>query len=182
MIIVWRGIGLPIMMAGLGVTGIIFMLFDRVYLMNHGWPRLLAFGAGGALVYWLAWVRETKYEVRDSVYYIPMKVWAVLILAGGICCSFLPAEAFQVKARGTPAPRRAATESAARRPVNENGLRLQGILYSGDQNSTATINGQTVGVGEKVGGFTVRTITAQSVTLQAANGQVTVLRASDPGR
>lgn len=173
MIVIWRGFGLPIMMAGLFVTGIISIQFDWVYLTNHSWPRLLAFGTGGALVYLLAWLRENKAGRRDSMYWIPMKVWAVILLAIGIGWAFLPAPSTEVAAKAYP-------ESIKITTVN--GMRLQGIFYGVNGHSTAVINNTTVSVGDKVGGFTVSAIEPQLVTLQAANGKVTVLKLSELSR
>ena len=175
MIIVWRGLGLPIMMAGLGVTTLTIVPFDRAYLMSHSWPRLVAFGTGGALVYWLAWWRQNRTGVCDSMYFIPMKAWAVVLLAIGICWSFLPSPNDMVSAREYPNPAR--TKAAT-----VNGMRLQGIFYNGDQSSTAIINNTTVSVGDKVGDYTVSAIAPQLVTLKSANGQETVLRVSTVNR
>lgn len=173
MIIVWRGLGLPIMMAGLGVTSLTIVPFDRAYLMSHSWPRLIAFGTGAVVVYWLAWWRENRTGLRDSMYFIPMKVWAVVLLAIGICWSFAPASSFPVSARENQTPNPARNKTTA-----VNGLRLQGIFYCADQTSSAIINNTTVSVGDKVGDNTVSAIAPQIVTLKSASGQVTVLQSS----
>ncbi len=186
MIIIWRGLGLPIMMAGLFVTGMISAMFGLPYLMAHIWPRLLAFGMGGALVYWLAWLREREAGRRDLLYFMPMQVWAVILLVFGICWAFLPGTSTMVAARQITGTQ--TTETAAKanpKPVKVaavNGLQLQGIFYSGNGHTTAIINNTTVSVGGKVGDFTVNAIEPQLVRLQAADGKETVLKISDPGR
>ena len=184
MIIIWRGLGLPIMLAGLFVTGMISAMFGLPYLMTHVWPRLLAFGIGGAVVYWLAWLRETKAGMRDSLYWIPMKVWAVIFLMFGIGSALLSAslaEARQISGAPIAAPvakaNRASVKAAA-----VNGFQLQGIFYNANGRSTAIVNSKTVSVGDKVGDATVSAIELKWVKLQAADGKETVLKFSDPGR
>lgn len=180
MIIVWRGLGLPILMAGGAAFGIVAALFGLEYLSHHNWPLLIACGAGGAVVYFLGSVRENKSGIRDSVYGIPVKAWAVLYLAIGVCCSFLPPLGAQINARGFDAggiPQPTTTRSAT-----VNGLRLQAIFYGVPGRGSAIINNQTVFAGDRIGDLTVKAVEPQLVTLQAANGRATVLRLSDAGR
>jgi len=181
MIVVWRGLGLPILMAGFFVAGMTSLPFGIACLMNHGWSRLVACGTGAAVVYLLAWLRE-KEGRRDSLYFIPMKVWAIILLGGAILISIIPFAATDVAARTTDPGVPAKFYSEPVKVVTVNGLRLQGIFYSGDGSSTAIINNTSVAVGDKVGNSTVKAIEPQLVTLQAANGKVTVLRPADPGR
>ena len=158
-------------------------MFGVPYLMTHVWPRLFAFGTGGALVYWLAWLRERKAMRRDLLYFIPMQVWAFVLLAMGICWSFLPAPSTVIAAReitGTQTSETVAKPNPG--PVKiapANGLQLQGILYSSNGHTSAIINNKTVFVGGKVGDFTVNAIEPKRVSLQAADGKETVLRISD---
>ncbi len=67
----------------------------------------------------------------------------------------------------------AATSVAAPAPVAPPQLKLQGIFYRLNQ-STALINGKTVGAGELIAGVRVVKIDRQSVTLEW-NGQTNVL-------
>ena len=186
MIIIWRGLGLPILFVGLFVTGMISALFGRPYLMIHVWPRLLAFGTGGAVVYWLAWLREREGGRRDYLYFMPMEVWAIILVAIGVGSLLLPASGTGLAAREMPGTQTAATFAKTypkpAKVAAVNGLQLQGIFYSPNGHTTAIINNTTVSVGDKVGDFTVRAIESQMVKLQAANGNATVLKLSDPGR
>ena len=186
MIIVWRGLGLPIVMAGALVIGLIVALFDLHYLMAHVWPRLFAFGTGGAVVYLLAWLREKEGPRRDLLYFIPMKVWAIILLAFGICWAFLPASSTIVAAKQISGTQTAATAAKPNpKPIKVavvKGLQLHGIFYNPNGHTTAIINNTTVSAGAKVGDFTVSAIERELVKLQAADGNEIVLRLSDPGR
>jgi len=186
MIIIWRGLGLPIMLVGFFVTGAISAMFGLPYLAAHVWPRLLAFGMGGAVVYWLAWLRERETARRDLLYFMPMQVWAIILLVFGICWAFLPAPDTLVAARqisGTPtaAPAAKANPAPVRRTA-VNGLQLQGIFYNANGRTTAIVNSKTVSVGDKVGDSTVSAIEPKLVRLQAADGKETILKFSDPSR
>lgn len=173
MIIVWRGLGLPIMLAGGVATGGILAPFGMEYLSNHAWPRMLAFSGGAAVIFILGKLREDRTGRQDSVYWIPMKAWAVMMLVGGLCFAFVPLSSTPVAARTYSEPARVATV---------NGFRLQGIFCTAPGSGTAIINNQTVSVGDKIGDCTVASLEPESVTLQAANGKVTVLRLSDSNR
>ena len=102
MIVVWRGLGLPIVLLGVFVSAMVPSLFGAVYVANHIWPRLFACASGAAVVYFLASLRDRDIPGRDSMYFIPVKVWAVLILLGGICWSFVPIDATKVAAKQIP--------------------------------------------------------------------------------
>jgi len=56
--------------------------------------------------------------------------------------------------------------------------KLQSIFFGGDGQAQAVINQQTVSVGERVAGYTVRAISQQTVSLLAPDGRMVVLRST----
>jgi hypothetical protein len=195
MIIVWRGVGLPILMAGGVVAAVIMACFGAGSMAGHTWPPLLAFGAGGALVFFLGHLRA-KSGRSDSVYWIPMGGWAVLFLIVGVLWS-VGGSSTPVAARPVPAESRnsgdipipgerqipaASPNPQPARPRGVRGVQLQGIVVTTPGHGTAIINDKTVSVGDTVGISTVIAIEPQSVTLQGTNGKVTVLKLSDVRR
>jgi hypothetical protein len=181
MIIVWRGLGLPIVLAGCLVAGITGAAFDKVYMATHALPKVLALGAGAVAVFMLGHWRENQTGMRDSVYWIPVKFWAVLMLIIGIGWAFSPDPSTPVAARSTPEPDSAPTRIPSK-AATANGLRLQGIFASVPGQGSAIINGKTVFAGDKVGDYTVRTVESQMVILDAADGTKTVLRLPNRGQ
>lgn len=164
-------------------------LFDHAYLVSHGWPKALACGVGGVTIFLLAWLRERKCGVCDSVYYIPMKVWAIVMLAVSLGLPFIN-DTDDTKVNASPMPETqpllpVAYPKPRQAPVNtptSSALRLQGIFCTPKGNNTAIINNTTVSVGDKIAGYTVNTIEPQSVTLRASNGMARVLKLSDIGQ
>jgi hypothetical protein len=187
MIVIWRGMGAPIMMAGLVVIAVISILFDPIYWKNHDWPRVFACGMGGAVVFLLDWLRGREERGRDSLYFIPMKVWSFILLMVGICWSFTPTDSTNRIAGNQISNAQTATvvghANTNSEPITTAGrLRLQGVFYSASGHSTAIINNRTVSAGDKLGDFTVSAIEPQSVKLLAAGGKERVLKLSDIGR
>ena len=210
MIIFWRGVGFPILLAGIAVSAVAEECFGHGYMSVHIWPRPLVFGAGGAVIFFLAHLRA-KGGSSDSVYWIPMGAWATLFVLIGIIWCFGPSGA-QVAAREIPAesessnhdyhypipagaypnanpkpaaspyPTASAYPQQPATPRIRRGVQLQAILYPSPGHGTAIINDTTVSVGDKVGFSTVTDIEPQFVTLQGTNGKLTTLKLSDVSR
>jgi len=187
MIIVWRGLGLPIMMAGLFVTGTVSGLFGLPYLTAHIWPRLFGFGAGAVVIFLIASLRERDGGRRDLLYFMPLQVWAVIWFGFGICWAFLPGPSTMVEAASQkygakPAATIARANPVPGRVVPVNGLQLQGIFYSPNGQTTAIINNTTLFVGDRIKGLTVSAIEPKLVRLEGKYGGETVLELADLGQ
>jgi len=93
-IIVWRGLGLPIIFVGAAVMALVGSISANPD--NHFWVSLLTCTAGGGTVYFLDWLRRRETGVsRDSLYYIPIRVWAFIIVIGGVCYAFVPIDSLR---------------------------------------------------------------------------------------
>ena len=185
MIIPSRGIGIviPLIVGGCYLfTAASFNLVAPAYFAEHQWPKLVAFVIAAVALFFIGRYRSHTYADfgRDSLFFIPMQLWAAIVLIGGFCFLFAnPADtnAAAGTGPGATAPVHARSQSASA-PANQSGsdLRLQAIFYNANGHSTAMISQQTVGVGEKVGNYTVVTIDPLSVTLQSARSNLLVLR------
>ena len=80
----------------------------------------------------------------------------------------MPAAIAPAVARVTNAP--VVSNSVVAVPPSTAGMKLQGVVYG--QNSWAIVNGKTVYVGDSVGGFRVKAISENGITLESPDGSV----------
>lgn len=176
-------------MVGAGILAGLVAIFGEACFQNHTWPMTLSCAVGATVIYKTASWRERTYGIRDSVYYIPMGIWAALVMVIGLCCLLVPtspktannpqdANPIPVNARQT-GPNGPFYKTA--KPLPPGTLQLQGIIYNQTGTSTAIINNTSVSVGDNVAGYRVRNIQSRSVTLVSPNGTEKILTVADTG-
>ena len=186
MIIVWRGLGLPIMLAGVVVIAVCGQL--PISEKSHAVSSIFAFTLGGGAIYFLDSLRRRESGVgRDSLYWIPMRAWAFILVVGGICYAFSPVDASKgdIGAQSSSQPTTTVVVQARRNsdPVTSTSqLRLQAVFYTGSKTSTAIVNDRTVSVGETVNDLTVIDIQPQWIKLRTADGKELLVRLTSTSR
>jgi hypothetical protein len=149
----------------------------------------ICIAGAGALILLIHKVHNRPVEGQDgqvllSPFYARASYWGTLMM---LCGGFVGGEergrqylqSPELKARITTAesalqnlPNLAKGRSKSK-TNSQPSLKMQGICYSPNK-STAIINGQTVGVGDRIAGAKVLAITASGVTLEMGGGTKTL--------
>ena len=166
---------------------------DSSYYGSHALPRLAA-TAGAAVSIFL--VARQRAGQKDSLFSVPLPLWAFIIFLAGLPLSFIrftDRHVQEVKAKPVPIEEAVGRESANPKVLTAPkvsappadiplGFKLQGIFYRSNAASTAIVNSQTVDVGDRVNNYTVIAIGPDTVTLRSPFGKERVLKQGDIGR
>src|SRR5262245_23096193 len=133
MIIVWRGIGIviPLIVGACYLfTAASFDLLAPAYFAQHQWPKVVACVMAAVALFFIGRFRSRTYDDfgRDSLYFIPMQLWAGIVLIGGFCFLFAnPADSNAAGTSSGAAPPVYARSRSASASANRSGsdLRLQ---------------------------------------------------------
>jgi hypothetical protein len=178
----WRGLAVAIAILALFGFFALKALDSSSFLKARQKHIAICLAGAGALLWLAQKVHSKPVEGQDgslliSPFYARASYWGALMM---LCGGFVGGEergrqyiqSSEMKARLSSAenllhnlPNLAKVNGRSRKTNSQPYLKMQGICYSAAK-STAIINGQTVGVGDRVAGAKVLAITASGVTVE----------------